>query len=112
MDVIQQTLLNYAKAKGYLPCPADITLTPSTNSSYGVEHRFRKFGPPACVAANFTSSNTVGGMLPTKTLRLDDSFALDGFGRPFIYAVDNRLSVGNAGIRLSAGQQRRLDDSQ
>ncbi|MDE3016029.1 MAG: type II secretion system protein [Pseudomonadota bacterium] len=46
----------------------------------------------------FTFLDNVEGMVPTKTLRLPDDYAIDGWGRRIMYAVDARFTAGSAFI--------------
>lgn len=44
----------------------------------------------------FTFLDNVEGMVPTKTLRLPDDYAFDGWGRRIMYTVDARFTANNA----------------
>jgi prepilin-type N-terminal cleavage/methylation domain-containing protein len=113
LAALQNAFLNYRITYNRLPCPADITLTYASNY-FGTEGS----NPATCIAgavyngstgvrtianvtpvANFYSSGlryAVIGMVPTKTLHLPDDYAIDGWGRRILYAVDNRLTGSNA----------------
>jgi prepilin-type N-terminal cleavage/methylation domain-containing protein len=110
LDVLQQTIQNYAAAHGYLPCPADPTL-PVSDANFGVG----EVDSLAAANGNWTGVCTgdpthlkgvtqvqsgtgasVEGMVPTKTLGLEDTYALDGWGYRIAYAVDEKLTVLNA----------------
>jgi prepilin-type N-terminal cleavage/methylation domain-containing protein len=93
MDAIQKALHDYVLAFGVLPCPADITAAPDS-AAYGVGTGTSASCTPSCSAANFTSGETVAGMVPVKTLRLMDKYAVDGWGSRILYAVDRRLTTG------------------
>ena len=105
LDLIQKALLDYSTAKGYLPCPADIT-TAETTAPFGIGTGSGVANPAACVppacipgcaAANFNDGgNTYAGMIPTKSLGLPDEAAIDGWGMRIFYAVDQRLTVPGA----------------
>jgi prepilin-type N-terminal cleavage/methylation domain-containing protein len=97
MKTLQTALLNYRLAFNRIPCPADITAAIDT-AAFGVE-----VGTPGdgnCTGANWGNypplGNNVGGMVPTKALRLPDDAAIDGWGRRIVYYVDPRFTANNA----------------
>lgn len=45
---------------------------------------------------NFTFTSNVVGMVPTKTLRLPDDYAFDGWGRRIMYTANPSMTVVNA----------------
>jgi len=99
LKVITQALADYRRAFGRLPCPADITRNMEATSSnyYGIEGATPGMctgGTPS--ASALTGPYFVDGMVPTKTLRLPDDAAIDGWGRRITYVVDNRLTAANA----------------
>lgn len=95
LAVLQQALLDYRRAYGRLPCPANITLAP-TSANFGVEAANGGVCFGGTPAANFTNiMNAIGGMVPTKTLGLPDDAAIDSWGRKILYAVDNRTTDSN-----------------
>ncbi len=105
LDRLQKALLDYSTAKGYLPCPADITAL-ETSAPYGAGTGSGVANPancvppaciPGCTVANFNDGvNTWAGMVPTKSLGLPDEAGIDGWGMRIFYAVDQRLTVSGA----------------
>ena len=93
---IQNALYEFRTANNRLPCPADVTLA-LTHANFGVEVA----GPGSCSSANYV--NTAGlstdpreGMVPTRTLRLPDDYAIDSWGRRIMYAVAKDMTLPNA----------------
>ena len=87
MDALEKALLNFRMAFGRLPCPADITLT-TTSANYGVEAaNTSNTCSGSTPAANYTASGAAEGGVPTRALRLPDSYMYDGWGHKFRYAV-------------------------
>ncbi len=90
---IEEILLYYRRAFNRLPCPGDITLAP-TAGNFGIEAA----NPGTCTGgtpvANFgpAATHVIAGMLPVKTLQLDDEYAFDGWGRRFMYVIDRRFT--------------------
>lgn len=101
LDMLQETLKSYALSYGYLPCPADITASTDA-TAYGTGTGTGA-GAISCTAANFTTGNTRAGMVPTKTLGLDDIYGVDGWGSRILYAVDARLTVSGAATTYPLG---------
>lgn len=105
LNTIQTTILNFAKANGYIACPSDITLAPSA-SAYGTGTGTGTVSAN-CTAGNLitdgSNSNVVLGSFPNKTYHLDDSYALDGFGRPFLYAAYVPLTAVGGGTAFPIG---------
>lgn len=119
MDAIEKALLAFRNQNNRLPCPGDPTLTASS-TSYGLEiylnystdtphydcdtKNTNKPGgytsattPPYDITeSGDTDSLTVEGGVPTKTLNLPDEYMFDGWGRRFVYAVDNKAGTTNA----------------
>ena len=104
LDVIQQALLNFRTAYNRIPCPADATMAVGATSSnyFGIEAATPGTCTGSTPAANFSNGNNVEGMVPTKTLRLSDDYAFDGYGRRIMYAVDARFTANNAFITINA----------
>lgn len=95
LTLLQKTLLDYRKAFNRLPCPGDLTTDINTHS-FGLEAA--NPGTGNCISgsptANFgPATNTVMGMIPTKTLGLPDDMAFDGWGRRIYYAADARMTA-------------------
>lgn len=97
LKVIENALRSYYLKNGTLPCPADGTLTTGA-AAFGV----------ASVAANCgssTDSNTgiysisgnsvYMGVVPTRTLNLQDSYMLDDWGNRITYVVADDFSNGS-----------------
>lgn len=109
MEVINRAIENYVEIYHRLPCPADITdqLTDSVN--FGKERSQNYDNKPyACDDSGAGVFRTVGadpsdnldpdnkvvwGMLPVATLQLPDYMAFDGWGRRFVYAMDEVTTV-------------------
>lgn len=114
MLALQQALYNYRMAFNRLPCPADLTQA-VTSANFGVQASAADCtGAPA---ANFTAGLNGGiaeGMIPTKTLRLPDDFAFDGWGRRIVYAVSVPLTASNAFTTIgpdTTNERIRVNDS-
>ncbi len=96
LDTIEQSLLTFRKAHDRLPCPADASLAPQ-NSNFGFEAANTGSCTGGTPAANFgPDSETVAGVVPTKTLGLPDSYMFDPWGRKIDYVVDRRITGLNA----------------
>lgn len=96
LDRIEKAITNYRRLHNKLPCPADGTI-PLINPSgvfqadFGVE--VDSSGGGSCTGATFTDgSNTVGGVVPVRTLGLADEDAFDPWGGRFMYIVDKRVT--------------------
>lgn len=105
MLAIQKALHDYRVAFERLPCPADATASTSSQF-YGLEAQNQEDcdGTPS---ANFlntdgTDQDPKGGMVPVKTLRLPDDFAVDGWGRRIMYFVSADMTLDNAFITVAA----------
>jgi prepilin-type N-terminal cleavage/methylation domain-containing protein len=111
MDTIEKALLNYGIAKGRIPCPSDLTLTPATgttgtyyNTTAGADYGMEAgsdaksaigVGTGICTGTNMTpqanfaaASGAAEGGVPTRALQLPDDYMYDGWGRRFRYTVD------------------------
>lgn len=112
MALIKTALDNYANRNGYLPCPADPLLRPD-NANFGQQSV--NFGVEAsgCIstAAPYgvqQQGNTWIGMVPTQSLGLDESYAIDAWGNKITYAVSGNhvgLSGNTMGLNSYAEQQ-------
>lgn len=95
LRIIQQALLDFRRAYNRLPCPADGTYV-LTNPYFGKEAA----NPGTCTGgtpvSNFSSGSVVGGMVPTKTLKLHDDIAIDGWGHRINYYVFNSFTSYDA----------------
>ncbi len=96
MDAIENALLNFRVAFGRIPCPADLTLSAS-NANYGVEAANTGSCTGGTPAANFiAASGTAEGGVPTRALRLPDSYMYDGWGHKLRYAMNPNYSVSTS----------------
>jgi len=101
MNAIDEALLNYRRAYNRIPCPANIVdaIDAAGIPNFGMEATLSP-GDGLCANANWFASvgskTVAGGMAPTKTLRLPDEFAFDGWGRRIFYAVDRQFTLTNA----------------
>ena len=86
MDAIETALLNYSKAFNRIPCPASLTLAPA-DTNYGIEAANKGTCTGGTPAANSSSSGTVEGAVPTRSLQLPDDYMYDAWKRRFRYAV-------------------------
>jgi len=89
MNAIERTLQDYSVANGRIPCPANLTCT-SGQLNYGAE------GNCASTTASCTSGTTgvnnltdgvAEGGVPTRALKMPDSYQYDGWGRRLRYAA-------------------------
>lgn len=76
--------------------------------SGSVKFTFSKVGGANAVLngiffANTTSTSFAEGIVPTKTLRLPDGYAFDGWGRRIMYAVDTNFTANNAFSSIALG---------
>lgn len=84
MKVIEDALAAYAVSNNRIPCPAAASQS-TTNPPYGFE-RFSGNGGSIPVRCGTTAADWVG-ILPYRTLGLDETMVYDGWGRPFTYAI-------------------------
>lgn len=110
LDVIEAALQNYRNSQTRIPCPSDITLA-ENSSSFGVE--VGTSGDGNCTGYNFinaveadapsTANEVVAGGVPTKTLRLEDKYAYDPWGRKLLFVVDKRMTGSNSFTTYAVG---------
>jgi prepilin-type N-terminal cleavage/methylation domain-containing protein len=92
LTLIEHSLEAYVALNQRLPCPADGTsiIDAATDNSYGVA------GDPSssgCTESNFNDGDNVySGVVPVKTLGLNDETMIDGWGRRITYVVDYRAA--------------------
>jgi prepilin-type N-terminal cleavage/methylation domain-containing protein len=91
LKTIQLALESYVATNGYLPCPFDRALTPSSNG-FGVEARLANTkcstsGTGLVALPNAAGAQGYIGGIPVRTLGLPDSFAADAWHNKFTYAV-------------------------
>lgn len=62
------------------------------------------------VGTTITRNSIVGGMVPTKTLRLPDDYGIDGWGRRIMYMVDVNMTAaaGAANIPVTDSSTSRI----
>lgn len=88
MEAIENAMLTYRAANGFIPCPSNIQAT-LNSAAFGTAD-----ATASCAAAtNFTDTNTAAGGVPTKTLGLPDEYGFDGWGRRMVYHVAKALTV-------------------
>ncbi len=110
MDAIETALLNFRRANNRLPCPADGSVA-MTTQYFGVEGAAAGTctngstysngsdltgdgGTPVAPDANFYDGvNTVGGVIPVRTLGLPDEYMFDPWGGAFTYIADKRMTA-------------------
>jgi type II secretory pathway pseudopilin PulG len=99
LDAIEDALMAFRKAGAgggpnvRLPCPADAT-SDMTSADFGLEAAnpgICSGGSPAATLDD--GQNTVGGVVPVKTLGLPDDYMFDPWGGRFDYIVDKRLTA-------------------
>jgi prepilin-type N-terminal cleavage/methylation domain-containing protein len=88
MKVIEASLRSYYLKSGTLPCPADGALVLG-DGSFGIEN---------CSATTGTAETLTEriGVLPTRTLNLQDTYMFDAWGGRFTYAVNKTFSEGGS----------------
>jgi len=112
LDAIDRALRLYYKTHKDLPCPADGNLAINDNN-FGLGNEtndgtasqactYDRFYGNAGVASN--SVNAYGGVVPTRTLNLPDTYMFDGWGNRITYVVDdncvNTLASAVASCKL------------
>lgn len=111
LDTIETALQNYSNSNTRLPCPSDIAVA-ENSATFGVE--MGTSGDGTCGTPTFINSGTdpdnadaplydvttvnqvVAGAVPTKTLKLDDKYAYDPWGRKILFVVDKRATGSGA----------------
>ena len=110
LTTIEEALRAYSASQSRLPCPSDITLSDNA-TNFGKE--VGTSGDGNCTGYNFinsgtdpdnadglydatAASNVVAGGVPTKTLKIDDRYAYDPWGRRILFAVDKRITATSA----------------
>lgn len=88
-DAILKALVNYRNRYKRLPCPANPTLA-VTNASYGMESSTSG----VCTPTFNDNNNTIGGVLPVRTLELPDTAMFDAWGGRLMYVIDRRVAEG------------------
>ncbi|MCH2547650.1 MAG: hypothetical protein MK052_08590 [Alphaproteobacteria bacterium] len=101
---IEEALRHYRYAHHRLPCPADGTLT-SGDPDLGAEGQYTGICVDSTPAANFSSGNTVAGVIPVNALNLPAEYMYDAWGRRFTYVVDRRLTENGAFLEFKLSDQ-------
>ncbi|MCB2082226.1 MAG: hypothetical protein KDD76_06270 [Rickettsiales bacterium] len=92
---IMDTVDDYVRVYGYLPCPADPT-DASTDTAFGLGSGTNTGTCSASNIQDYATSNVMRGMVPVSTLGIADVFSLDGWGRRISYVVDEDLTRRSA----------------
>lgn len=95
LELIEQALRIFLVDNQRIPCPADGEL-PIDNAAFGVETTPQiSLLLPTCNGANFQTADNIinGGVVPVKTLNLEDDIMFDGWGRRFTYVVDAHFTM-------------------
>jgi len=108
LDKIERAIQLYYETSGFLPCPAEPTLT-STSANFGLGRNGETAtsNPSVLNSTGATCTGAVNisgaylGAVPTRTLSLPDDFMFDAWGNRFTYVVtikaiddDNWLTLG------------------
>lgn len=89
---VKQALLLFRDKQGRFPCPAPAA-DASTAATYGVEQT----GCDLACPANITCMNNAAiGMLPFKTLGIDETSSYDAWDTKLTYAVDIQQTAGSS----------------
>lgn len=86
MALVKESLDAYAARNGYLPCPADPALLPST-ANYGLESRGAAGAGCLSTGGVFSTAGVWFGTLPVRNLGLDEGYVSDVWGNKLTYAV-------------------------
>ena len=96
---VETALTGFMVLNGRLPCPADGQYGVDT-ANFGIEGATPGTCTGGTPAAPFGpdvgTGYVVGGVIPTKTLNLEDSYAFDEWGRRITYVVDKRATGKNS----------------
>src|SRR6185312_11049208 len=100
---VEQALTGFMASNGRLPCPADGSYAVNT-ANFGVEAAnpgsCTGGAPAAPLGPDAGTGYVVGGVIPTKTLNLDDSYQFDEWGRRITYVVDTRATLKSSCLTL------------
>jgi len=95
LERVEESMRSFMAFKGRRPCPADGQYAVNT-ANFGIEAATPGTctggTPAASMGPDVGTGFIVGGIIPTKTLGLDDSYAFDDYGRRFTYVVDKRAT--------------------
>lgn len=98
LQFLQQRLLEFRRSYNRIPCPARLQTYAIDNASgyFGVEAATPGTCTGGTPAADYKVGSNAYGMIPTKTLKLPDDYALDGWGHRIAYIVDVNFTATNA----------------
>jgi hypothetical protein len=95
LNTVEEHMRSFMAFNGRRPCPADGQY-PDTSKYFGQEAAIAgtcQGGTPAAPLGPDTgTSNIIAGVIPTRSLGLDTSYAFDSYGRRFTYVVDKRAT--------------------
>src|SRR5262249_47692587 len=99
LNKVQDALTGFMSCNGRLPRPADGQYQVDVHN-FGIEAANTGTctgGTPAApLGPDAATGNVVAGVIPTKSLALDDSYAFDPWGRRYTYVVDRRATDNTA----------------
>jgi prepilin-type N-terminal cleavage/methylation domain-containing protein len=91
LDKIQSALDTYVAKNGYVPCPASRTAAVSS-ATYGVATDCTATAPTGTIDVGSGAAQIRIGVVPTRTLDLNDSDMLDGWDNRITYVVIKQLA--------------------
>jgi prepilin-type N-terminal cleavage/methylation domain-containing protein len=108
LAVVDQSVQQFFRIYGRLPCPSVISLAPTPPSNYGLED----CNPPAAPGGNYPNGTqiltgtTIGGgvmvgAVPFRTLNLSATYALDAFNNRLEYLVTKNLTVAGGSATVN-----------
>ena len=100
LDQLEASLVLFAIRNGRLPCPADGSLA-NSNANYGIEPTPLPTGGNAGAGCSVTLTNSV---IPWKTLGVDETYSIDGWGNRISYYPANP-AITNASTLVDGGTQ-------
>lgn len=100
LNTIKLALDSFAKTYGYLPCPADRTLT-ATSANFGVESR--SAATCTAIAGVMLNGSVWLGALPVRTLGLPDNYAWDAWNGKLTYATSSLLITNPTAMSTQGG---------
>lgn len=95
LDRIEEAMRGFMVFNGRRPCPADgqyALNTPNFGKEAANPGTCTGGTPAAPMGPDAGTGYIVGGVIPTQSLNLPDSYAFDEFGRRFTYVVDKRAT--------------------
>jgi type II secretory pathway pseudopilin PulG len=103
LEQVEQAVTGFMARNGRRPCPADGQYGVNT-ANFGIEGATpgtcTGSTPAAPLGPDAGTGYVVGGVIPTKSLGLDDSFAFDEWGRFITYVVDKRTTLKSSCLSL------------